>query len=279
MPPPIQPEKRKRGRPRKIPLPPVVVSNELVQEALLAQQQRTASKEPPKTRSEQYLLAAFAFFSFFNSPVSFSPASSVWLDGPIQQKYTHCGAVLGPGSHMGANISEWTGALSVSNAPGWRDAMQLAQLVLSIFMLFSFMRPRLLRLAELTSRSSKTVSIRIHSLVRSNAPAPTIDPNAEEKVPGDKLRLFVAARKLRAMRTNGMIELAEEAQIYREGLGIRMGIPGLLSLLYRQIVPKKASDFWQLERRAYARLAEIAVLDRKLISPSLYIPLILESNN
>ncbi|KAH9174673.1 hypothetical protein EDB89DRAFT_1949630 [Lactarius sanguifluus] len=110
----IVPEKRKRGRPRKVqPLPegeatqPQDVATPLVQ----AQQ-------------KQYLLAVFSFFSFFNSPLTSYSRSSP----------THTGVVLAD-----------SGVVLTPTAPastfGWREVLQVFHLVVSGLVFLSILLP------------------------------------------------------------------------------------------------------------------------------------------
>ena len=104
----VVPEKRKRGRPRKVQPAP--------EEATTLQQvppQGLPSSVPAPT---QYLLAVFAFFSFFNSPFSsYSHATP-----------THSGVVL---ADSGTLI---TSPVSVPTF-GWRELLQAFNLVLIFF--------------------------------------------------------------------------------------------------------------------------------------------------
>ena len=76
------PEKRKRGRPRKVPLPPVAsapITMQPMEGAVSvspSQHQQLQPQQQAQAQPQQYLLAAFAFFSVLNSPLASSFARS-----------------------------------------------------------------------------------------------------------------------------------------------------------------------------------------------------------
>lgn len=104
-----QPEKRKRGRPRKVPLPPSPVTPE--------QQQQS--------QPQQYLLAVFALFSFFNSPLTTNNAH--------HQTHPHQGHVLSsvPLDYTPETVAQFT-PLST-----WWDWVQLLHLGITILLFLS----------------------------------------------------------------------------------------------------------------------------------------------
>ncbi|KAF8491897.1 hypothetical protein F5888DRAFT_1734218 [Russula emetica] len=112
----VVPEKRKRGRPRKVQ--PVPEGATTQQQAL---PQGLASSVPAPT---QYLLAVFAFFSFFNSPFSsYSHATP-----------THSGVVL---ADSGTFI---TPPVSVPTF-GWRELLQAFHLAISGLVFLTILLP------------------------------------------------------------------------------------------------------------------------------------------
>jgi hypothetical protein len=116
----VVPEKRKRGRPRKVqPLPEG--------EATQSQQQQPhpiVDPSPVQGQPTQYLLAVFALFSFFNSPLASYSSSPP----------THPGVVL---ADSGALV---TPAVSASTF-GWREVLQVFHLVISGLVFFSVLLP------------------------------------------------------------------------------------------------------------------------------------------
>jgi hypothetical protein len=127
----VVPEKRKRGRPRKVqPLP----EGDLTQP-------RDVATSPVSPQQKQYLLAVFSFFSFFNSPLTSYSRSSP----------THTGVVL---ADSGVVL---TPAVPVSTL-GWREVLQVFHLVVSglvfLSILLPFLPKSLPRLLTLFSSSS-----------------------------------------------------------------------------------------------------------------------------
>ncbi|KAI0292920.1 hypothetical protein BC826DRAFT_1017542 [Russula brevipes] len=113
----IVPEKRKRGRPRKVQPTPEG-------EAPHQQQPQGMATSPVPAQPTQYLLAVFAFFSFFNSPLA-----SYSRTAP-----THTGVVLADSGNL---ISP---AVSASTF-GWRELLQAFHLVVSGLVFFTILLP------------------------------------------------------------------------------------------------------------------------------------------
>jgi hypothetical protein len=114
----VVPEKRKRGRPRKVQ--PLSESGAAQQQ----QQPQGIATSPVQAQPTQYLLAVFAFFSFFHSPLaSYSRTSP-----------THTGVVLADSGNLVIP------AVSVSTF-GWREVLQAFHLVLSGLVFFSVLLP------------------------------------------------------------------------------------------------------------------------------------------
>jgi hypothetical protein len=155
----VVPEKRKRGRPRKVqPVPEV--------EAAQQQQQREGMITSVPIQPPQYLLAVFAFFSFFNSPLaSYSRA---------------------PPSHTGVVLAD-SGTLitpAVSTSPfDWRELLQAFHLVVSGLVFFTILLPFLPKgLPRLYSLSSlpnfpRTDAAKRTALINALEPAQRGTPN------------------------------------------------------------------------------------------------------
>lgn len=113
----VVPEKRKRGRPRKVqPVP----EGEATQQQLSPQ----GLASPVPVLPTQYLLAVFAFFSFFNSPLS---------------AYTH----VTP-NHSGVVLADSSTPITAPVfAPpfGWRELLQAFHLVISGLVFFTILLP------------------------------------------------------------------------------------------------------------------------------------------
>ena len=146
------PEKRKRGRPRKalpssVSVPPETIASSEHQNSPNMQDE---TMHPPASFSEsqwvqqqqaqpqQFLLAVFALFSFFNSPLTSS--SSVRND----HHYSHTGIVLNalhpPLAYAPDIISQFTTPSPHNTTPvwSWQDCVQILHLLVSVMVLASF---------------------------------------------------------------------------------------------------------------------------------------------
>ena len=112
------PEKRKRGRPRKIPLTTPASSVQSMSSQSVSHEQLQPAQGPT-----QYLLATFALFSFFNSPLASYPSYTP----------THTGTVLSNASR------EMVTAVSASW--GWRELIQAFHLLVSFCVFVSIVLP------------------------------------------------------------------------------------------------------------------------------------------
>lgn len=141
------PEKRKRGRPRKVLPPPVAFSGE--QDEVMhpptsftaAQHQQLhqwAQQQQQQSQPQQFLLAVFALFSFFNSPLTSSWSSASSSHG------THAGTVLTaahPPLAYAPDIISQFAAPQLSVVPAgwdWKEYVQLFHLLVSLLVMASF---------------------------------------------------------------------------------------------------------------------------------------------
>ncbi|KAF6744872.1 hypothetical protein DFP72DRAFT_927527 [Ephemerocybe angulata] len=150
------PEKRKRGRPRKVPIAPTPVAtlapqaSQSSQDAPMQQQQQDQIMLGPPIelqhqqqhhgqQPQQYLLAVFALFSFFNSPLtsSFSSASS---------SHHHTGVLLNPPLALAPEIiSQFTPPVEPAHrlmafgSWSWGEYVQGFHLAVSVLVLGSFL--------------------------------------------------------------------------------------------------------------------------------------------
>ncbi|KAF9003353.1 hypothetical protein BDQ17DRAFT_499758 [Cyathus striatus] len=171
------PEKRKRGRPRKV-VPPPVPASTVPLETLAAPQpkvepvspqaapQEDAQMYPPSGEAwtqqgqqpQQYLLAVFALFSFFNSPFTSNPSSS-------SVAHHHSGKVLSamqpPLALAPEIISQFTppSPSSVAGSWGWKEWAQMFHLVVSVLVLASFAASWIGASARRKVSIKKTVSV------------------------------------------------------------------------------------------------------------------------
>ena len=270
---PPQTEKRKRGRPRKIPLPTMPSQALPIQNQYQAQSEdvkddvkmevdQTAIQEiqvqAQQPQSGQYLLAAFAFFSFFNSPVL-----SSWNSRPGSHAHTHQGVVLGdprPAVNYGSN-----GIPSVFL--GWRDVAQLVHLAVSVLLLVSVIAPWVPGIARYIPRAIKPL-LGGAILQQTRAGTSSCDSSDDEGV-NDKEKDDWKARMvlLSALRRGRTLVPEMEVQVLREALELTTGVWGLFMSLTRQVGYNRKSrsryglERRMLEQRAFMGLAELVALD------------------
>ena len=158
------PEKRKRGRPRKILPPPVMLEpvanatpsvSALLPAAVIAQRDGSGSikqdevmepadmpsqwqQQQQQSPPQRFLLAVFALFSFFNSPLT----SSMGPDYSSHNHHHHTGKVLTPhpplvySPEITSQFVQYPPAMAPT--PAWKEYVQLFHLAVSFLVLASF---------------------------------------------------------------------------------------------------------------------------------------------
>ena len=245
--PAVLPEKRKRGRPRKIPLP-----TPAPQVATMT----PMSISPTSQSHQQYLLAAFAFLSFFNSPYTSS--------APYSRPHEHTGSVL---NH------------TVTGTPpgyGWNDVIQVFHLLVSSALFFSIVVPWL----PCTFRKSKFTAklaypfIAVYPSYRttlSTTPVFSGDPHETRQPPAGMDATRSALLNALSPASRGS---ETEAQLLRKALGISAGLIGLCQGVSKAGKKHRGIELNQLEQRAWVRLGELVALDG-MYKPSSNLSLIL----
>ncbi|KAL0958103.1 hypothetical protein HGRIS_000275 [Hohenbuehelia grisea] len=250
--PPVVPEKRKRGRPRKNPLPvpalpvappataPPMASHSVFAPApgqfpdmMMVDQQ----SQQPQGHTQQYLLATFALFSFFNSPLtsSFSQSSSHSPDAH------HTGHVLNPLPALAnAPSSGWT----------WQTVLQTFHLLVSVLVFASIVVPWL---PPKSQRALATAKTRIARLVGLQS-TPSIAHAPE--VRDDRTKPAALAEALAPSRRG----TSDEEVCLRTALALGSSGIGLGLRLRANKDTKAGFEHKGLEQRAWVRLGEIAVL-------------------
>ncbi|KAI0824819.1 hypothetical protein BC628DRAFT_1410620 [Trametes gibbosa] len=251
------PEKRKRGRPRKVPLPttpitptdpsPMVTPNSTSMSSVFSAEQPLQdsymhagpqSAPPSQQPAQQYLLAVFAFFSVFNSPLTSSHRSHA-----APHSHTHHGAVLTPHTPTETQVP-----IPVSSDYGLHEVVQVAHLAVSALVFFYVLLPWLsgvlrrnnMRLFALFSRTTKTV------------PAPS---QADSRHKASSRAALTAALSLGARGSHD-----EPAQL-RAALGVSTGVLGLLQGVIKATRKDRGIELNQLEQRAWVRLGELIAFD------------------
>ncbi|KAI0084767.1 hypothetical protein BDY19DRAFT_997497 [Irpex rosettiformis] len=228
-PPPTQqqqagmPEKRKRGRPRKVPLPPVVSAPITMQpmEGAVAQQ-------PQPT--QQYLLAAFAFFSVLNSPLATSFTRSHRHDN-----HSHHGQVLTGHPSILPNPSMET--ISLNKSFGMHECVQAFHLLVSTLVFFYIVFPWF----------SRVVKGKVEGL--------------------GKMGKYVGLGRgyQRALLMDSLSPSSrgspDEAKRLRYALGVKTGVVGLMQGVIKAARVDRGLEMNQLEQRAWVRLGELIAFD------------------
>ncbi|KAH7882358.1 hypothetical protein F5I97DRAFT_1970216 [Phlebopus sp. FC_14] len=278
----VVPEKRKRGRPRKIQpnVPPPVTASESV---LLTDPSRPPQQGiavPPMAlqpvQPQQYLLAVFALFSFFNSPLTSSPRHAT-------PHHNHEGSVLSQvGSPLTASFTPASGHLG-------KDLIQIIHLLASILVIVSIVVPwvpiprRLsrVRILQVTPFSSLVCASHnhvtaVHEMM--DLPTPPASPDVSDSgsetettsnddtvCVGSHVRARASDPLIHALGARGS---AGEFQSLVNALDVRGGVIGIL----RCAVGDQTSGQNPLirhERRAWMRLAELIVLHPEMAPLSL----------
>jgi len=234
--PTVLPEKRKRGRPRKIPLP--TPTSQVVTTTPM-------TVTPTSQSPQQYLLAAFAFFSFFNSPLATSSA-------PYSHPHEHTGSVL---NHA---------VVGTPAGYGWSDLIQVFHLLVSAALFFSIVVPWLPRTFRKSGFTAKFASPFI-------AVYPTYwmtTLSAMPDLPGDSPEAAQPSVGMDANRSALLNALSPasrgsetEIQLLRRALGISTGLIGLFQGVSKAGKKHRGIEFDQLEQRAWVRLGELVAID------------------
>ncbi|KAI0938422.1 hypothetical protein AcW1_001842 [Taiwanofungus camphoratus] len=279
------PEKRKRGRPRKIPLPPAPVPPSLAAPSPLAtapvatntppifptdvpmQEQATqlqAENTMQAQPAQQYLLAAFAFFSVFNSPL----ASSSRAHAPTETHthHTHHGAVLT--AHPPTQSYVPTPSDGGLSSYGWHETVQAMHLLVSTLVFFYVLLPWLsgaLRHMRVTSKLSSYLS-GARSRIEASCTAADV-PNPETIV-----RTVKSRERYRAALMDTLLDAlaparrgsTDEAARLRAALGVSTGLVGLMQGVIKAGRVDRGIESNQLEQRAWVRLGELVAFDGKV---------------
>ncbi|KAI6099484.1 hypothetical protein EDD16DRAFT_501811 [Pisolithus croceorrhizus] len=266
------PEKRKRGRPRKIqpnappPVPasgaPMLLTGPNVTSHVQAVPQMASQFVQP----QQYLLAVFALISFFNSPLTNSPSAKPYHP-------THEGVVLSHVSHAPQPSS----SIPVSGW-AWRDSVEAIHLLASALVIVSIViawiplpsrwsQSRILRLVPFRFAIHPPSTAAKSSREMSDLPTPPASPDvsdtdseagsssnegtiragSRERDPGENSSSLFLISKSKGSK--------DEYERLINMLDVNLGVVGLIR------------GFWsrpnlehRVKRQAWMRLAELIVL-------------------
>ncbi|KAI0336688.1 hypothetical protein GY45DRAFT_1376986 [Cubamyces sp. BRFM 1775] len=254
------PEKRKRGRPRKVPLPPAPIapaaphpsaqatpatlSTVFSAEPSLQEQYMQAAPQPVvqshQQPTQQYLLAVFAFFSVFNSPLTASHRPQ-----PSHHQ-AHHGTVLTPFQPTETQVP-----VSTSSGYGLHDVVQAAHLLVSTLVFFYVLVPWLsgtLRQSGVLARLSSAFS-------RSRSKEVPVVSVADSR---HKATTRAALMEALSLSTRGS---QDEPAHLRAALGVTTGVLGLLQSVIKAARRDRGIELNQLEQRAWVRLGELIAFD------------------
>ena len=265
-------ERRKRGRPRKIqpnipppitPVAPVLLTDP----GIVIPPTASHSAQP-----QQYLLAVFALFSFFNSPLTSTSQ-------PVSHQHTHHGSVLThatPPAFSAQSAIGWT----------WNDVIQVVHLFASLAVLVSIVIPWIpvprriyqLRLMQLVPFASLVYQAHASSSREtSDLPTPPDSPDVSEsgsysgsEPDSSSTEYTVRATKevpnplADALSSRGA---ADELDNLLSALNVSTGWLGMFRGSVGTFRVQSGSET-RRERRAWTRLAELIVLSAEKISMS-----------
>ena len=244
----VVPEKRKRGRPRKNPASSPISGPEAVyttnalpsDHAAMPTDQETQTAVPPSQGpASQYLLATFAIFSFFNSPLTQS--------APRSASHAHTGVVLG---HIHAQQQS---PPPIEDGFSWRSLIQAFHLLVSALVFCSILAPWL----PAAIKSSKLVSYILSpiSWMIVKSESKPVDRPERKTNTLDRPQLADALDASRRGASN-------EAEYLRSALGVSSGLLGLAQAMFSKGNGTDENfEYKGLVQRAWVRLGELAVLD------------------
>ncbi|KAI6032464.1 hypothetical protein EDC04DRAFT_2572023 [Pisolithus marmoratus] len=264
------PEKRKRGRPRKIqpnappPIPASGTSVLLTGPSAPSHSQAVPQMPSQFVQPQQYLLAVFALISFFNSPLTTSPSAKSYHP-------THEGVVLSHVSHAAQpspSIPRWT----------WSDSIEAIHLLASALVIVSILvtwiplpsrwsQSRILRLVpfRFAINHPSTAAKPLHEV--SDLPTPPASPDvsdsdSEAGSSSNEGTVRAGSRKRDSREESGPLFLTanskgskDEYERLIDVLDVNLGVVGLI----RGIWSGHGAEN-RLKRQAWMRLAELIVL-------------------
>lgn len=248
------PEKRKRGRPRKIqpgaPPPIIAAAPVLLSDPVSPPVQGDVAMQ---AQPQQYLLAVFALFSFFNSPFTSTGAS---------HPHTHQGSVL---SHVADPTS-----VAATTVWSWGSAVQVIHLFASVLVLFTIIVPwlplpgyvqrakimRLIPFSYLISNGALTT----HEGVEPLSPPSSPDISDSES-DADSTTTERTTRQEQGPLSDALAQSGaqDERDALIDALGLGTGALGAVRSVFVRRSVNEGSDS-ELERRAWVRLAELVAL-------------------
>ncbi|KAG1745076.1 uncharacterized protein EDB91DRAFT_1122313 [Suillus paluster] len=251
----VVPEKRKRGRPRKVqpgaPAPIVVAAPVVLSSPVAAPIQGDVTMQ---AQPQQYLLAVFALFSFFNSPFTSTGAS---------HPHTHQGSVLSADPTPVAAATSWS----------WSSAVQAIHLLASVLVLVTILVPwvplpgyiqrdKIMRLIPFSHLIYSQAALATHELIE--PPSPPLSPDvSDSESDGDSTSTERTTRQEQSKSplSDALAQRGsqDEYEALINALGLSTGALGAVRSIFTRRKVNEGSDS-ELERRAWVRLAELVTL-------------------
>jgi len=264
-------EKRKRGRPRKIQpnIPPPITSAATVfhpnsgQQGMVVPPMASQSSQP-----QQYLLAVFALFSFFNSPLTSTSQ-------PVPHHHTHQGSVLSHATSPAFSsqpVIGWT----------WNDVIHVVHLFASLAVFISIVitwipaprrayQLRLLKLIPFTSLiyPAHASSSRETSDLPTPPDSPDVSDSGSEPDSSSTEYTVRATEQVSSPLTDTLSSrgTADVLNHFLRALNISTGWLGVVLGSVGTLQVERGPET-RRERRAWMRLAELMVLSTEKISMS-----------
>ncbi|KAL4246402.1 hypothetical protein ABKN59_009155 [Abortiporus biennis] len=244
----IVPEKRKRGRPRKNPVPSAPPSSTptplMMAEQPVMMQQDVTMQEPiaHAQPAQQYLLAAFAFFSVFNSPLTNNYSRS----HSAPHSHAHHGTVITePSAYMPPPPRTFYGY-------GAHEIIQAFHLLVSTLVFFYVVLPWISGVLKHGSVITKAITRFASYFTHSRKQHPYLDPRQSLTLKRSALTDALIPSK------RGLVD---EASQLRNALGVSSGVVGLMQGVIKAARIDRGIELNQLEQRAWVRLGEIVAFD------------------
>ncbi|CDO71201.1 hypothetical protein BN946_scf184845.g72 [Trametes cinnabarina] len=199
-----------------------------------------APMQTQQAPAQQYLLAVFAFFSVFNSPLTASRRSHT------SHSHAHHGTVLTPHAPTETQVP-----IPTASGYGMHDVVQAAHLLVSTLVFFYVLVPWF----STALRQSGVLARLSSAFARSGKPGFTATSTLDSK---HKARTRAALTEALSPAIRG--SHLEPAHL-RAALGVTMGALGLLQSVLKAARRDRGIELNQLEQRAWVRLGELIAFD------------------
>jgi len=224
---------------------------------------QSAEQSAQQAPAQQYLLAAFAFFSVFNNPL----ATRTHTYTQTHTGHSHQGTVLTPHQPAYSQPAFPTPSMPTVSSLGMSEVVQGVHLLVSTLVFFYVIVPwlsgALRRARGLSALSSITSRIRtVHAHPAEPAPETIIETArvTKSRAPRDAALMQVLLDALHPTCRGS----PDEAVLLRRALGVSNGVLGLMQGVIKAGRVDRGIELNQLEQRAWVRLGELVAFDGKV---------------